>query len=79
MMVPTYRQELIVSTVFRKYDGALRMVLDLKHSELENLENWPEGKFQLSRLIHGIWLSQCIMTCMLFDLTQAPSSSGRRV
>ncbi len=68
----TYRQELITSTDFRKYDGALRMVLDLKRNELKNLESWLEREFQQGRLIYGTWRSpSAIMTCMLFDLTQA--------
>jgi len=68
----TYRQELIASTDFRKYDGALRMVLDLRHQELDKLENWLEQEYQQGQLIYGTWRSpSAVMTCMLFDLTQA--------
>ena len=68
----TYRQELIASTDFRKYDGALRMVLDLRQQELEKLINWLEQEYQQERLVYGFWRSpSAVMTCMLFDLTQA--------
>ena len=68
----SYRQELIASTDFRKYDGALRMVLDLSEEQAGNLENWFEGEYEKGNLVHGTWRSSsALMTCMLFDLTQS--------
>jgi hypothetical protein len=67
-----YRDELITSTDFRKYDGALRMVLDLSEAQADRLEKWLESEFLKKRLVYGTWRSaSALMTCMLFDLTQA--------
>jgi len=67
-----YRDELIASTDFRKYDGALRMVLDVSIDQARTLENWLEGEYQNKRLIFGTWRSaSALMTCMLFDLTKS--------
>ena len=67
-----YRDELIESTDFRKYDGALRMVLDLSLEQAQQLENWLAQQYENRRLIFGTWRSSsALMTCMLFDLTQS--------
>lgn len=67
-----YRDELIASTDFRKYDGALRMVLDLSEAQAAQLEEWLDTQYQSKRLIFGTWRSSsALMTCMLFDLTQS--------
>lgn len=67
-----YRDELIASTDFRKYDGALRMVLDLSEEQATELENWLESEYQHGKLIYGTWRSSsALMTCMLFDLNQS--------
>jgi hypothetical protein len=68
----SYRDELISSTDFRKYDGALRMVLDVSSEQAQNLEQWLESEFERNHLIYGSWRSSsALMTCMLFDLSQA--------
>ena len=68
----SYKDELISSTDFRKYDGALRMVLDLSKSQADKLENWLEEEFQQRNLVYGTWRSSsALMTCMLFDLAQS--------
>ncbi len=68
----SYKDELISSTDFRKYDGALRMVLDLSKSQADKLENWLENEFQQRNLVYGTWRSSsALMTCMLFDLAQS--------
>ncbi|MCF6320213.1 MAG: DUF3095 domain-containing protein [Rhizobiaceae bacterium] len=67
-----YRDELIGSTDFRKYDGALRMVLDVSINQAETLEKWLEAEYRENRLLFGTWRSaSALMTCMLFDLTKA--------
>ncbi len=67
-----YRDELIENTDFRKYDGALRMVLDLSLDQAELLEEWLAEQYSRKRLIYGTWhSSSALMTCMLFDLTQS--------
>ncbi len=68
----TYRDELKASTDFRKYDGALRMVLDLSREQAKRLEDWFESEYLEGNLVYGTWRSaSALMTCMLFDLTQS--------
>ena len=68
----TYRGELISSTDFRKYDGALRMVLDVSKTQADSLEKWLDGEYRNKNIIYGTWRSaNALMTCMLFDLAQS--------
>jgi hypothetical protein len=68
----SYRDELKASTDFGKYDGALRMVLDLSEDQATRLEGWFESEYLEGNLIYGTWRSAtALMTCMLFDLTQS--------
>ena len=67
-----YRKELMASTDFRKYDGGLRMVLDISPQQADELEAWLEAEYKLRRLVYGSWRSKsALMTCMLFNLAQS--------
>ncbi|SLN71841.1 hypothetical protein ROA7450_03967 [Roseovarius albus] len=67
-----YRDELISNTDYRKYDGALRMVLDVSREQADKIEAYLEGEFRAGRLIYGTWRADsALMTCLLFDLSES--------
>ncbi len=68
----TYRDELKANTDFRKYDGALRMVLDVSEGQATEIEAFLEVEFQARRLVYGsLRTSHALMTCLLFDLASS--------
>lgn len=69
---PKYRQELLAQTDFRKYDGFLRLVLDVTPERAKSLEAMLEEERQASHIVYGLHLSEsALMTCLLFDLVGA--------
>lgn len=68
----TYRGELKSNTDYRKYDGALRMVLDVSPEQATQIEGFLEQEFQAGNVIYGTWKAdQAMMTCLLFSLTES--------
>jgi len=68
----TYRGELTSNTDYRKYDGALRMVLDVSPQQAAKIEDFLELEFQAGKLIYGTWKAdQAMMTCLLFSLSES--------
>ena len=51
---PVYRDELRSNTDFRKYDGILRMVLDVSASQAELIEQHLEREHDAGRLAYGV-------------------------
>lgn len=69
-----YRAEMVANTDFRKFDGALRMVLDLGEAPMAELETWLAGEFAQGRLAWGAHRSQqALITCLV------ESHAGRHV
>ena len=69
---PVYRGELRSNTDFRKYDGILRMVLDVSERQAELIEEFLQREHQIGRLIYGVYLADtALMTCMVFSLEQS--------
>lgn len=67
-----YRQELIANTDYRKFDGALRMVIDVSEESADLIEAFLEAEFEHGRLVYGVWRSnRAIMTCMMFDMSES--------
>lgn len=67
-----YRKELQAQTDYRKFDGALRMVLDLGAAQADAIENWLEQEFQAGRLRYGTHRADsALMTCLLFNLAES--------
>ncbi len=67
-----YRTELKANTDFRKFDGALRMVLDITTSQADALEARLEEGYTSNALLYGTSRSDAaLMTCLLFDLAQS--------
>ncbi len=69
---PKYREELKANTDFRKFDGALRLVIDVSEQQADEIEAFLEGSFKAGDLNYGTWRSDAaLMTCLLFDLAQS--------
>ncbi|MGB0507771.1 MAG: DUF3095 domain-containing protein [Pikeienuella sp.] len=68
----TYREELKAQTDYRKFDGALRMVLDLSLSQADAIEGWLADEYAAGRLKYGTHRSDsALMTCLLFNLAES--------
>ncbi len=69
---PVYRDELRSNTDFRKYDGILRMVLDVSESQAELIEQHLELEQDAGRLVYGVHVADtALMTCLIFSLQQS--------
>ena len=69
---PTYREELRSNTDFRKYDGILRMVLDVTEAQAEGIARYLKGEHDSGRLIYGFHVADtALMTCLVFSLEQS--------
>ncbi len=68
----TYRAVLKSNTDYRKYDGALRMVLDVSHAQAASIEGFLEQEYQAGNVIYGTWKAdQAMMTCLMFSLSES--------
>jgi hypothetical protein len=69
---PVYRDELRSNTDYRKYDGILRMVLDVSESQAERIERHLEREQDAGRLVYGLHIADtALMTCLVFSLEQS--------
>jgi hypothetical protein len=67
-----YREEMQANTDYRKFDGALRMVIDVTETQASALEDMLEQGFRAGELVYGTWRSDAaLMTCLLFDMVQS--------
>jgi hypothetical protein len=63
-----YKEELIENSDFRKFDGTLRMVIDLSDSQQIELVHLLETKRAGGRIAFGTHTSKsAIVTCLIFD------------
>lgn len=68
----SYRYELQTNTDYRKYDGVLRLVLDVSDEQHERLSTWLEQEHAKGHLIYGLHTTDAaLMTCLLFSLEQS--------
>ena len=68
----TYRKELKSNTDYRKYDGALRMVLDVSPEQAAQIETFLEREYQAGNVVYGTWKADhAMMTCLMFSLSQS--------
>lgn len=64
----TYRQQLVANTDYRKYDGTLRMVVDLDEHQRTELERFLERERARGTLCYGLHVSQsALLTCFVTD------------
>ncbi|MGI9352083.1 MAG: DUF3095 domain-containing protein [Rhizobiaceae bacterium] len=65
-----YRDELKTNTDYRKFDGALRMVLDISSGQAEEILAFAENEYKAGKLVYGTWQAkEALMTCLLFNLS----------
>lgn len=68
---PRYRRELKANTDFRKFDGTLRLVIDVSPEQAASIEEYLMRAAANGDLAYGLWRSKAaLMTCLLFDLDQ---------
>lgn len=69
-----YRNDLVDNTDFRKFDGALRMLVDASEQQAALLTEWLEARYAAGCLVYGISKSrQALITCLV------ESHAGRHV
>ncbi len=69
---PKYRREMLAQTDFRKFDGMLRMVLDVTPAEAEGIAEVLASERAAGRIAYGLHRSDtALMTCLVFDLASA--------
>ncbi|HKI74027.1 MAG TPA: DUF3095 domain-containing protein [Pseudomonadales bacterium] len=67
-----YRTEVRSNTDFRKFDGILRLVLDVTPEHAAAIEAYLESEYQAGRLVYGFHAANtAMMTCLLFSLPQS--------
>lgn len=67
-----YRGELQTNTDFRKYDGILRLVLDVNERQVTEIEKYLQKEFSKGNLVYGIHVAEAaLMTCLVFNLEQS--------
>lgn len=61
-----YRNDLVESTDFRKFDGIMRMVIDGSEEQKEKLEGFLESLYREGRLVFGTYSSkEALVTCLV--------------
>ena len=69
---PVYRDEIRSNTDFRKYDGILRMVLDVSENQAERIEQYLKREQDAGHLVYGVHLANAaLMTCLVFNMAQS--------
>jgi hypothetical protein len=69
---PRYRTELRANTDFRKYDGLLRLVLDVSPAQADALEAHLQAEHSVGRVVYGTHRADsALMTCLVFSLEQS--------
>jgi len=67
-----YGEEMRTNTDFRKFDGILRMVLDVSDRQVENIDQYLAGELACGKLVYGTHVADtALMTCMVFSLEQS--------
>ena len=69
---PVYREEIRSNADYRRFDDALRLVLDCNEKQIKEIENYLNQKHQAGEIAYGIHsTSQAQMTCLVFSLEQS--------
>ena len=69
---PAYRAELRANTDFRKFDGILRLVLDVTEEQAKAIEDYLESEYRAGHLVYGTHAADtAFMTCLIFSLEQS--------
>ncbi len=69
---PAYREEVRTNTDFRKYDGLLRLVLDVSPAQADAIEAYLSAEHAGGRLVYGTHRADsALMTCLVSSLRQS--------
>ena len=67
-----YSNEIRTNTDFRKFDGILRMVLDVSQDQANQIEQYLQKEHENKTLSFGLHTAdQALMTCLVFSLEQS--------
>lgn len=67
--IPTYLEQMRANTDFRKYDGLLRLVLDVTPAQADAIEAYLEREYRADRLVYGTHRADTsLMTCLVHSL-----------
>lgn len=67
-----YREEIRHNTDFQKYDGMLRLVLDVTVEQAAQIDSYLHSEFVAGKLHYGVHMSgQALMTCVVFSLEES--------
>ena len=66
---PRYRLELLANSDYRRFDDALRLLLDCTFEQGRRIEDALAAAYRAGELVYGLHRSgSALMTCLLFDL-----------
>lgn len=69
---PKYREEMRHNTDFEKYDGMLRLVLDVSPEQSAGIFHYFQQEHAVGRLNYGIHTAnEALVTCVVFNLQQS--------
>ena len=67
-----YREEMRHNTDFEKYDGMLRLVLDVTVEQAAQIDAYLHSEYRASRLYYGVHSAkEALMTCVIFSLQES--------
>ena len=67
-----YSDEIRTNTDFRKFDGILRMVLDVTADQAAKIEQYLTDEYEKQHLVFGLHTAdKALMTCLVFSLDQS--------
>ena len=68
--VRKYFEETVANSDYQKFDGALRMILDLSSEQYAKLRDLLESSYKIGDIFYGLHSSDsALMTCMVFSRT----------
>ncbi|MGI9475264.1 MAG: DUF3095 domain-containing protein [Hyphomicrobiaceae bacterium] len=69
---PKYREEIRHNTDFEKYDGMLRLVLDVTVEQAAQIDAYLHSEYTAGRLNYGVHSAkEALMTCLIFSLQES--------
>lgn len=67
-VVRRYVDQTVLNSDFQKFDGCLRMVLDLTEPQTERLKAYLQSQYEAGEILYGVHAANsALMTCMVFN------------
>ncbi len=68
---PVYRKELLANTDFQRFDDMIRLVLDCKLEQIDEIQTLLQTYHENRQVAYGVHLSEtALMTCLVFNLAE---------